>query len=134
MSVKQDRTTLIITYEISKAMKHLIEKTQYQNLEEVCNAAGIAQGIEAGTTRFQAAIMISWLSAFILIFVQRLLYREEPFTFELAGEKIIELDIENPVPEKYLRHIDNILFTVIFTLLSVMVAVIYFGYGKVTMG
>lgn len=105
------------------------------NYERVQHAVEYGNGMEQAARKFQGFIIGLWAINTVLIFTHRLLHREKPISIEILGETYWELDHElTEKQEDLVEHLDNILFTVNYTLLSILLALQFMPYGKVTTG
>lgn len=106
-----------------------------ENYEAVQHAVEYGNGMEQAARKFQGMIIGLWAINTVLIFTHRLLTREKPISIEILGETIWQLDHElTERQEGLVEHLDNILFTVNYTLLSFLLALQFLPYGKVTTG
>jgi len=82
--------------------------------------------------RYQTIILVAWASSTGLIFTQRLLRQEKPFTVNLAGKELFTVPQPGIIPGKYVKKLDGILFTLNYSLLSFLMVLQFLNYGKVT--
>jgi len=82
--------------------------------------------------KYQTIILGAWASSTVLIFTQRLLRQEKPFEVNVAGKKLFSIPQPGILPAKYVQKLDDILFTLNYTLLSFLMVLQFLNYGKVT--
>lgn len=79
--------------------------------------------------KYATLVFATWALSTVLIFTQRILLREDPFSFQVLGK---DISLNNPglLSKKQVQKIDGILFTVNYSLLSFLMA-LQFIPGKV---
>jgi hypothetical protein len=105
----------------------------------VQQAVEYGNGMEQAARKFQMIIISLWAANTVLIFTHRLLHREKPVGIEItdpfSGDTVWEKNLDWELSERQellVDHIDNILFTLSYALLSFLLALQFMPYGKVT--
>ena len=105
---------------------------------EVQQAVEYGNAMEQAARKFQSLILTVWALNTFLIFTHRLLNREKPVGIQIKKpftQEVVmkwEADIELSERQKLIvDHLDNILFTVSYALLSFLMVLQYISYGKV---
>lgn len=90
----------------------LLPSEEQQQIQQ--GITGYNEGFEAATQKFRNIIILMFLCNLSLIFISRLLKQEA----EIPGIGKIEWNL--PIKEKYVRSIENIVFTIQFSLNSIL--------------
>ncbi|MFB6199805.1 MAG: hypothetical protein ABEJ83_02920 [Candidatus Nanohaloarchaea archaeon] len=98
---------------------------------EVEHAARYGEAMTDAARRFQLIVVAAWASSFLFIFTQRLIRQEKPFEINVGGKTVFKIPKPGIIPEKYIKHLDNILFTLNFTLLSYLFVLQFMQYGMI---
>lgn len=110
-----------------------IQNESYLYIPEVEQAVEYGNGMEQAARKFQAIILAVWIVNTGMIFTHRLLHRENPVSIEIWGETVWKQDWNLTDRQAWaIDHIDNILFVISYTLLSFLMALQFYPYGKVT--
>jgi len=80
--------------------------------------------------KWRELVILLWAGSTIMIGLQRILLREEPFTFEIGNWKI-SLPHPGIVPEKWVRKMDGALFSFNYFLISFLMVLQFIPLGKV---
>jgi len=112
-----------------------------ENYGKVQHAVEYGNGMEQAARKFQGFIIGLWAINTTLIFTHRLLHREKPIGIQLnnpiTGEVEWSLEMDRELTDRQemiVERLDNILFTVNYTLLSFLMVLQFMPYGKVTRG
>lgn len=110
-----------------------------ENYGKVQQAVEYGNGMEQAARKFQAIIIGLWALNTFLIFTHRLLHREKPIGIQLTnpinGEVEFSWELDYKLSDRQqiiVEHLDNILFTVNYALLSFLMVLQFMPYGKVT--
>jgi len=114
---------------------------QVENYGAVQHAVEYGNGMEQAARKFQGFIIGLWAINTVLIFTHRLLHRDKPIGIQinnpLTGETEFSWELDHEMTDRQetvVEHLDNILFTVNYALLSFLMVLQFMPYGKVTTG
>lgn len=98
----------------------------------VCQQFMAGKGFEEGARNYTEITLILFAVNLGLIFTGRFIVRENPYQINILGKTVYEF--EHRISQKTIKHIDRILFTINFALISILTMLQFVPFGKIVQG
>lgn len=102
------------------------------NAEAVCQEYLAGKAFQEGARQYTEIIYILFGLNLAMIFTGRFMVRENPYQINILGKTFYEF--EHRISRKWIMHLDRILFTISFTIISILTVLQTTPYGQITQG
>jgi len=111
-------------------MNHLVQPGG--NLEQVCTQYNSGLGFQEGARQYTEITFLLFALNLGLIFTGRFLVRENPYQINILGKTFYEF--EHRFSQQIIKRIDRVLFTISFTLISILTVLQTTPFGQLQQG
>ena len=100
-----------------------------QNLEAVCQQYISGKGFEEAARQYTEITLLLFAVNLGLVFTGRFMVREKPLQINILGKTLWETNYQPS--EKAIKHLDRILFTINFALISILTVLQFVPFGVI---